>query len=451
MPSSFPLRTVRTRLACALLGGLSLYGGAASAMSLMDAYTAALRNDPTYQSALSENAGGKEYRVLGRSNLLPNLSANYSRNRNRADVTEPNFLGTISTTHPVYDSRSANVTLRQPLFSMDAWARYKQGEAQTSFSDAQFDARTQEFVLRVVGAYIDALFAAEQVRLAEVKRDALREQKMVNERLFQKGEGTRTDMIETEARLDVAEAELLEAQDNDVNQRAALSALVGEPVEHLDQLAPGFRIAPLGDVSFEAMKQTAIDRNPEIRARSYGLETARQEVNKARAGHTPRVDLVANYAKSDSDTINTYQQESTVRSIGFQVNIPLYAGGGISASVRQAAAGFEKAKADLQDQTNKVLLDLRKQYSTVVSSVSRIRALDKAVESSQLQMVATQQSIKGGVRINLDLLNAQQQLFTNQRDLAQARYNYLLATLRLRAGAGTLNPGDVTEIAAYFR
>jgi protease secretion system outer membrane protein len=448
------LRSTRRILAqavtAALAAGALLHAGSASAVTLMQAYQAALSNDPTYLGAVQDSVAGKEYKTLGRSALLPQLSGSYSASRIRADLTQPDFTGVPRTTNPVYISHASVVQLRQPLFSLDAWARYKQGAAQSQYSDAQFDGRIQEMILRVSGAYIDALFADEQMLLATAQRDTLVEQMKVNNRLYEKGEGTKTDMLETQSRLELAEAQVLEAQDNRDNARATLASLIGGEVGNLDQLREGFRIAPLPEGGFDALKKTALEVNPEVRAQTFAIEAAKQEVSKARAGHTPRVDFIASYSKSNADTLNTYTQESTSRSLGVQVNIPLYAGGSVSAQYRQAVAGLEKSKTDLQAKVDKVTLDLRKQYAAVVSGAARIRALDKAVASAQLLVVATEQSIKGGVRINLDLLNAKQQLFTSQRDLAQARYNYLISMIRMKGAVGTLGPDDVKEIEGYF-
>jgi protease secretion system outer membrane protein len=181
------------------------------------------------------------------------------------------------------------------------------------------------------------------------------------------------------------------------------------------------------------------------------VENARLDIGRNRAGHYPRVDLIAAYSRGDAESINTYTQNSVNRTIGVQVNIPIYQGGAVNAATRQAAAGYGRAQSDLDARTSKVMVELRKAYSLVQSSVHKIEALEKAVASGKLLMTATEQSIKGGVRINLDLLNAQQQLYTSQRDLAQARYGYLIALLRLRAAAGILDAGAVREVAAYFR
>jgi protease secretion system outer membrane protein len=439
-----------TILCRALCSVLLLQVSTAGAMNLQQAYDAALHNDPTYRSAFQDSLAGKEYAVIGRSAIMPQVSASYSANKNRADLTQPALLGT-STTHPVYYSHSSGVQLRQTLFSLDALARYKQGQAQTKYAESQFSSMGQDLVVRVAGAYFDAAQSAEQVALAKAQRDAQQVQLETNQRLFRQGEGTRTDVLETQARLDLSEAQLIEAQDNQKNALAALEAIVGEPVEAIDLLGATFPLRSLEPGTLDEWKKLAIDRNPDIQAQRFAIESNRQEINKNRAGHFPRVDFVAGYNKSKSDTLTTLNQDSTSRSVGVQVNIPLYAGGAVSASTRQAVAGFEKAKSELDIRTNKVMVELGKQFSLVKSSVARIAALDRAVESAQLLITATEQSIKGGVRINVDLLNARQQLYVSKRDLAQARYSYLLALMRLRAAAGTLGADDIAESILYFR
>jgi protease secretion system outer membrane protein len=297
---------------------------------------------------------------------------------------------------------------------------------------------------------MDALFADDQVALSKVSRDMYLEQMHVNNRLFEKGEGTKTDMLETQARLDVAEAQLTEAQDNAVAARETLAGIIGMDPGPLDKLG-AFRPTAITPGGFEEWEKIARARNHELATARLAVENARLEISKARAGHYPRVDAIAAYSKGDNESINTYNQATVNRSIGVQVNIPIYQGGAISATTRQAAAGYARAQSDLDARTSKVLVELRKAHSIVLSSVRKIEALEKAVESGTLLMKATEQSIKGGVRINLDLLNAQQQLYTSQRDLAQARYSYLIGLLRLRAAAGTLDNTSVREVAAYFR
>jgi protease secretion system outer membrane protein len=341
--------------------------------------------------------------------------------------------------------------VRQPLINLDGIARYRQGKAQTKYASAQFDSQQQEVIVRLVSAYLDVLYKQDLLGLAEVQRDTYIEQRKVNDMLFKKGEGTSTDMLETQARLDQAEAAVLEAQDNLTNSRDTLGAIIGGDVGTLDPLSPEFRVRPADQVSFEAWKNIALERNPDIKTLEAGLEVAKAEVLKSRAGHAPRVDFVGSYSKSSSDSIQSIGQDSTVRSIGVQINIPLYSGGAVNATTRQSVASQEKAREDLQAQKDKIIVELHKDYDSLMSSGARIDALLKSVASSELLIKATEKSVIGGVRINLDVLNAKQQLFTSKRDLAQARYNYLINTLRMRASIGTLSANDVQEMAPYFR
>ena len=432
--------------------GVLLAGGAggAGAVSLTQAYEAAIKHDPVFRMRFYENESGKENRIIGRSFLLPQVSGSYSYGKNVADQDYVQ-LGTPRHDTPRYTSRSGVVQLRQPLFSMEGIARYRQGKAQSAQSEEAYEAAIDEVSVRVVSAYLDVLFAQDQLALAKVQRDASLELKTLNQRLLEKGEGTKTDMLETQARLDLAEAQVIEAQDNVTATRNTLEGVIGMDPGELDRLGEQFRPIALEPVAFEDWRKLALARNNQLAAARLAVETARLDIDRVRAGHYPRVDFVATYNKSDSESLTNLNQQQVNRQLGVQVNIPLYQGGAISASTRQAAAAYGRAQAELDARTNEITVELRKAHSLVTSSARKVDALSKAVESGKLLMTATEQSIKGGVRINLDLLNAQQQLFTSQRDLAQARYAYLIALMRLRAAAGVLQADSVREIAAHFR
>jgi protease secretion system outer membrane protein len=444
----------KLRLALSLAFGAAL-AGQAGAITLQQAYEAALKNDPQYRMSFYDKESAQEYRIIGRSYLLPSVSASYSASRNIADTEtyQTDFFGNKGwvPAQPRYISRSAAVQLRQPILNLDGIARYRQGKVQAKQGEAAFAAAGDEVAVRVSSAYMDALFAEDQLRLSQVARDMFKEQMHVNNRLFEKGEGTKTDMLETQARLDIAEAQVTEAQDNVVAARETLSGIIGMDPGQLDKLGDGLRPATLTTASFAEWEQIARAHNNELAAARLAVENARLDIQRNKAGHYPRADFIATYSKDDSASINTYQQNSVNRAVGVQINLPLYQGGAISATVRQAADAYGRAQSDLDARTSKIMVELRKAHSIVLSSVHKIEALEKAVESGKELMKATEQSIKGGVRINLDLLNAQQQLYTSQRDLAQARYTYLIGLLRLRAAAGTLDASSVREVAAYFR
>ncbi len=424
----------------ALAAALLLPAGGAMALGLVQAYRAALQNDAPYRAAVHEQEAGREALDLGRSALLPNASLSYATSKNQAERSTA-----TGTSHPDYTSAAAALTLRQPLLNLEGVARYQQGQAQARASEAQFGAAGSDLIVRLAGAYLGALLAEDQLTLAAAQRDSLREQGRANEHMLRNGEGTRTDLLETQARLDLAEAQLVEARDNLFTARAGLAVMVGAEPGPLDGLPERLRI-DADARSLAEWQALALQRNADIAAWRQRVEAARSEIDKARAGHAPRLDLVAGYSNNKAESVSTYEQHTTARYIGLQLTVPLYAGGSVSALSRQAVANHQRAQAELRGATDKALLELGKQHRLTQSGVARIAALDKAVDSARLLLLATRKSVAGGVRVNLDVLNAEQQLLTARRDLAQARHNHILSELRLRAAAGTLGADDLERV-----
>lgn len=462
-----PFRRMKTSLVAAALVAMAFN---ASALSLMQAYEAALTNDPAYLAAIQDNKAGQQFKALGRAGLLPNISANYSKNINRAEIStlkhlepvgvttseapvEPDSLKTQANVSPElrkYSSLAASIQLRQSIFNLEAWARYKQGLSQTLASDAQFVARSQDLILRLASFYSTAKYNEDQLAQAVAQRDAYAEQKRANERMLQSGEGTKTEVLEVQAKFDLSEVQVLEARDDLTHARNSLASMIGQDVTDLDSLTPNFQAKPVFPNTFETWKEMALERNAEIAIQRFIIESARQEINKNWAGHSPKLDLVASVGKSNSDTVSTFEQNTYVRSIGLQLAIPIYSGGYVTAATAQAIANHAKAQADLDAKTKQILLELRKHHNLTLSGVLRIAAAEKSLASAFLLVDATQKSVKGGVRTNLDVLNAKHQVFEAKRDLELARFNFLLSTLRLRFYAGTLVADDLKEIATYF-
>jgi protease secretion system outer membrane protein len=210
-------------------------------------------------------------------------------------------------------------------------------------------------------------------------------------------------------------------------------------------------LLPLTPQTIEDWQQLAMDGNPDIQAQRHAMEAARQDMERNRAGHMPRLDLTASLSRSLSETVNTINQRLNNQSAGVQLTMPLYSGGAISAATQQAHSNYEKAQALLNAKINEVLVDLRKQFNQIRTGATRIEALKEAVASAENLVVATRKSVAGGQRANVDLLNAVQQLHTVKRDQAQARFAYLQAWLRIKANAGLIGEQDLQMIAAYFR
>ncbi|OWQ34880.1 TolC family outer membrane protein [Pseudomonas sp. DrBHI1] len=440
--------SVLLRAACPLLLFTSL---SAQALDLGDAYALALRNDPTWQGSIAEREAGLENLAIGRAGLLPRLSYRYNRARNDSEVTQRSQFGDV-TTQRDYRSYSSTLTLEQPLFDYAAWSDYRRGVAQAALADERYRGRGQELMVRLFGAYSEALFANEQIALAQAQRRTYAEQMTLNERLLKGGEGTRTDVLETRARYELAQAQEIEAGDNLDAALHALQAIIGEPVavEDLTPMTADFRVQPLTPTRFERWRDLAVAHNAELASQRHGLEVAEQNIERQRAGHLPSLSAYASKGISSSSSESSYNQRYDTDSIGVQLSVPLYAGGGVQASVRQARAQRDAAGFELDAQLNDTLTQLRRQFNLCASGTAKIRAYDLAVKAASALVQATRKSVRGGERVNLDVLDAEQQLFSARRDLAQARHEYLRAWLQLRYLAGVLEAGDLNALSRYF-
>lgn len=440
--------SVLLRAACPLLLFTSL---SAQALDLGDAYALALRNDPTWQGSIAEREAGLENLTIGRAGLLPRLSYRYNRARNDSEVTQRSQFGDV-TTQRDYRSYSSTLTLEQPLFDYAAWSDYRRGVAQAALADERYRGRGQELMVRLFGAYSEALFANEQIALAQAQRRTYAEQLTLNERLLKGGEGTRTDVLETRARYELAQAQEIEAGDNLDAALHALQAIIGEPVavEDLAPMTADFRVQPLTPTRFERWRDLAVAHNAELASQRHGLEVAEQNIERQRAGHLPSLSAYASKGISSSSSESSYNQRYDTDSIGVQLSVPLYAGGGVQASVRQARAQRDAAGFELDAQLNDTLTQLRRQFNLCANGTAKIRAYDLAVKAASALVQATRKSVRGGERVNLDVLDAEQQLFSARRDLAQARHEYLRAWLQLRYLAGVLEAGDLNALSRYF-
>ncbi len=418
----------------------------AHALNLLDAYEAALQHDPIYRSALHENEAGQQAEIIGRASLLPSLAVTHAQNKNSGT------LDTGAGSQPLnFDGQVSTLTLRQPLFNLEAIAGYQQGKARADSSRAKFLGHGQQLLVRVVEAYVETLLAQDRVRISETEVDALEELKRVNERMLQRGEGTTTDVLETQSKYSLAQAKIIEAKDELEIAQLKLEALIGQKITQLVRLNDTFssQAIQLPD-GYDTWQALALEQNAELVTQRHNVVSGKEEIKKNHAGHLPRVDLVASLQKNKRGSFVTQGLDAEFGTIGIEVNMPIYSGGRVNALTTQAVANHARAEAELDAATDQVLIELRKQYNLLQSSVKRIESLEMAVKSAELLVEATQKSIRGGIRINLNLLDAQQQLHTARRDLAQARYNYLLAYLRLQQTAGTLAIDDLRKVASYF-
>ncbi|MGG7976651.1 TolC family outer membrane protein [Klebsiella aerogenes] len=436
-----------------------LISSPAYSLGILDAYSLALEKDPTFQAAIKEKEAGDEAKNIGRAGLLPKVSLNYQnapRNWQTQKYQTSDIFGNVSdvTKHQQYRSYAGSVTLTQPLFDYEAYAKYKTGVAQSLMADEKYRSKYLELAVRVISAYVSVAYAKDQIALAEAQKAAYKEQLALNDRLMAAGEGTVTDVAETQARYSLAEAQVIEARDVLDSAQRELEVIIGIPLDQLDALQtlrPGkFQVSPLRFTAFDDWQKLAMERNPQLASSRHGVDAARYDVERNRAGFMPQVQLYASHSENDSSSDNTVNQKYRTDSVGVQVSMPIYSGGGVAASTRQAAARYGQAKYELDAQVGSIMNDLRKQFNQCISSQAKLRAYELAVKSATTQVEATRQSVLAGQRVNVDVLNAEQQLYAAQRDLAEAKYTYIKAWISLLGDSGTLSEKDIVSVAGYF-
>ena len=432
-----PQLFIKTALACALAGAAVASWAQALTMDLKQVYQAALEQDATIRASRAAADSGRERLPQARAGLLPQISASAGRNNNNLDTTAPNILGAPVTTNDKYLSDNKTVQLRQPLVNMQRWLQFQQAKFVVEEVEANLDRDLQNLVVRVAGAYFEALMADEQLDLVLAQKKTYTALVDAAKKGLAAGSGTRTDIDDAQSRLDMAAAQELEARQNQDLARRQLQLLVNQPVDQIAKLnVATLQLSAPMPANLDDWTRKAEQASPEIRAMQARLEAARQEVSKAQAGHLPTLDAVAQWSNSGSENITRVNSRYENKTIGLQLNIPLYSGGYVNSTIRQAVAEQTRAEESLEALRRDLGVRVHKEYRGVSEGVLRVRALEQAVRSAEQMMKSTQMSLTAGSRTQLDVLNAQQQFTLALRDLAQARLVYLLSGVRLASLVG---------------
>jgi outer membrane protein len=436
------------KLKSIFLATLLASSGYAQAADLLETFRAAQTNDPVFAAARATQQAGKEKLSQGRSLLMP--SVNLTANSTFTDLTtqynpsKPPFL--VGGTNR-YNSNGYGVTLVQPLFREQNWQIYSESELQATQADLQLKIAQQDLIVRVAQAYFDVLIAQDSVGLVDAQKTAISEQLQQAKRNFEVGSATITDTLEAQSRFDLTGAQEIAAQNNLEIKRSALQQLINSAPGELDSLGKDFALEAPQPASMEKWVSEAQMSSLQLAIAQAGAEIADREVSRNRGGHLPTVDLVANYSQNNANGSSFgVGTDTTSKTIGVQLNMPLFQGGAINSKWREAEANRERARQELENARRTVEQQTRQAYLGVVSGIAQVQALKQAVTSSQSVLDASKLGQEVGVRTNLDVLNAQQQLYSTHRDLYQAQYNYLLSELRLKQAVGTLGEADLGKV-----
>lgn len=430
---------MRFTLMATLVAG-SLSAVSAHALDLLQVYREALANDSVYASARATLAAGQEKSALGKAVLLPALGASGSQLRN-----DPQ-------TGPDFTSTSYAIRLTQPLLNWSSWEQYQQGKLSVAASEAQFAQAQQDLIVRVSQSYFDVLAAQDALASVQAQKTAITEQLASAKRNFEVGTTTITDTHEAQARYDLTVAQEFAAQSDLDIKRAALQQVMGKPPGELATLRPGVKLAGPVPSLLDQWVESAEQQSYGVIGQQFLLEIARREINRTRAGHLPTVDLVASRSRTTQPaSIVNPTGTSTSTAVGVQWNIPLFAGFGVTSRTREAIALEDKARSDLETARRTAAQGARQAYLGINSGLAQVRALEAAELSSQSALDSNRLGYQVGVRINIDVLNAQQQLFTTRQNLSKARYDTIINGLRLKSAAGTLKEEDLVQVNALLK
>ncbi|MEN3367278.1 MAG: outer membrane protein [Burkholderiales bacterium] len=438
---------MRKSLIATLIAG-TLLSLNAQAIDLVQVYNEALANDAQYASARATLAAGQERAPQARAGLLPTvgLSGNYSRSN--SETSAPG----IETSTPTFNTNGYTLSLSQPLFRMANWETYQQGKLSVAVSEAQFAQAQQDLIVRVAQAYFDVLTAQDTLASVQSQKVAITEQLASAKRNFEVGTATITDTHEAQARYDLAVAQEFAAQNDLEIRRSALQQIIGKPAGDLAILRPGVKLNSPEPAQIERWVDSAEQQNYSVLGQQLAVEIAQREIGKSRAGHYPTVDLVASRNRNNPGWTPSSPGGATSQSnsIGVQVAIPLFSGFAVTSRVRETIALEDKARFDLESARRTAAQGARQAFLGVNAGMAQVRALEAAEVSSQSALESNRLGYQVGVRINIDVLNAQQQLFTTRQNLAKARYDTIMNGLRLKSAAGTLKEEDLMQVNALL-
>jgi len=435
---------IRSRLAGLLLA----FASPAPADDLLDVYRRAEQNDPRFRAATATYRAALERRPQARAGLLPLIEATADATRNDNRVRTDAGIVSRPAGRASFDSTGYTLSLTQPVYNAAVFAGLRQAGAEVRRAEAQFAAARQELITRAAEAYFQVLAAQDGLALAEAEQTAIARQLEVAEGRLEVGLAAITDVHDARARFELAAAQLIEARNLLADRREALRELTG---------AAPVALAPLADLPLTRPEPAEVDRwvetagrqNLALAASREAVEIAREEVRRRRAGHFPTLDIVGSRTYTD-DEGSVARPDVNVRTdneaIGLELNLPIFQGGLVAARTAEAAQLLQAAEQELEAAVRGVERATRAAYLGAASGAARVQALTQAVVASESALEAKREGFEAGINSNIDVLDASRDLFRARRDLAAARYDYVLNLMRLKQSAGTLGDEDLVTV-----
>lgn len=416
----------------------------AQAQSLLELFESARTYDAAYQSARAQYDANQFKSEQAKAAILPTVNLTAGASSSQLQTTLPANVADRS-----YETRNFGLSASQPLYRPGNQASYEQGKKTAELAAAQLTAAEQDLIVRVSQAYFDVLASQDSLTFVKAQKTAVAEQLASAKRNFEVGTATITDTREAQARYDLVIAQEIAAENDLRVKRLALDQLVGKSATAPKPLIPASSLPELLPANVSTWVQQSQEVHPSIKQTQIALDIARLETKKAEAGHKPTLDLTASYGDSrniNGTSVSATDSRVNNTTIGLSFTLPLFAGFATQNRIKETLSLEEKARADLEAAQRNVAQGTRTAYFGVVSGLSQVKALEAAEASSQSALDANKLGYQVGVRINIDVLNSQSQLFQTKRDLAKARYDVLVGGLKLRQANGTLKADDLNSV-----
>jgi outer membrane protein len=429
---------------------MGLFAGSAQAADLMQVYRDALEFDAQYASVRAQSAADRERKAQGLAGLLPQVGASAGSQYNDIRFTEP-LSGSGR-----YNTNNWGVQLTQPIFRLQNWEQYKQGELAAAIAELQSASAQQDLMLRAANAYFDLLNSQETLASIVAQKEAAAQQLELAKKSFEVGTTTITDVHEAQSRYDLAVASEAAAQADVEVKHQTLRQLTGKDYGPLAPLREGVKFDRPQPDNMQQWAQSAEQNNLSVQAAKLNYDITDRQVTASRAGHLPTVDFVANYGYNSIPTPNALQQviilenKYNTTQVGVQVQLPIFAGGYTQSKVRESLALKDKARSDLDNAQRSAYLGAQQAYLGLTSGIAQVAGYEAALVSSRSAVESNKLGYQVGVRINIDVLNAETQFYDTFRLLARARYDTLLAQLRLKNATGNLAEQDLQSVNALL-
>ena len=424
-----------------------LYTTSSLSADLTSIYSLAERNDPNYQQVISKHRAALESRPQARSQLLPSLDITANTKRNNQDITSSSTFGSDGEID--FNSHGYSLNLSQPLFHRDRFIALSQADSEIKESEAKLAKAQQDLIISVSETYFNVLRSVDNLEFAKIEVESLsRQLEQANQR-FEVGLSAITDVQEAQAGHDLAVAQKIQAINGIDNAKEEIRELTGEYIDEFDGLGENITLIKPVPEDISSWADLSIEQNLDISAANFALETARKEIKKQYAGHLPTVDIVASHGYDS--TGGRFGSTRTDRSsIGLELNVPIFSGGFVSSKTREAYEQYNFAMHYLEKSRRTAQRNTREAYLGVISGISQVNALKQAVISSETALTATEAGFEVGTRTAVDVVASQRTTSKARRDYSNAKYNYILNTLKLKRSAGTLSPDDLNLINAWL-